>query len=283
MSTANADKHGRPSEPGEYDDGMQALLQIMWGDGYLSPGGTAEVARLLEGCDISGCTVLDIGCGLGAIDQLLVDEYHAASVIGIDVDPSLLARMQARIERASMTDRIQGLQVGSGALPFADGSFDVVFSKDSLVQIPDKPVIFAEVLRVLRPAGRFIASDWLRGGTSEYSPEMLEFFRLEGIAYNMATLDESAASLRAAGFEYVEVRDRHDWYLGLAQRELEAMEGPLHPMIARRIGVERARHFIDNWRQLVIVLGRGELRPGHLKALKPKAAQRDDPPSAPVV
>ena len=281
MNATNADKHGRPSEAGEYDEGMQTLLQIMWGDGYLSPGGTAEVARLLDGCDISGCTILDIGCGLGAIDQLLVDEYHAASVIGIDVDPSLLARMQARIGRALMADRIQGLQVGSGPLPFADGSFDVVFSKDSLVQIPDKPAIFAEVLRVLRPTGRFIASDWLRGGTSEYSQEMLEFFRLEGIAYNMATLDESAAALRAAGFENVEVRDRRDWYLDLARRELEAMEGPLHPMIAQRIGVERARHFIDNWRQLVIVLTRGELRPGHLKAVKPKAAQRDDPPSAP--
>lgn len=282
MSGANADKHGHPSEPGEYDEGMQTLLQIMWGDGYLSPGGTAEVARLLDGCDISGCTILDIGCGLGTIDQLLVDEYHAASVIGIDVDPSLLEHMRARIERALMTDRIQGLQVGSGPLPFADGSFDVVFSKDSLVQIPDKPAIFAEVRRVLRPLGRFIASDWLRGGTSEYSPQMLEFFRLEGIAYNMATLDESAAALCAAGFENVEVRDRHDWYLDLAQRELEAMEGPLHPMIAQRIGVERARHFIDNWRQLVIVLARGELRPGHFKAVKPKAAQRDDPPSAPA-
>jgi hypothetical protein len=100
---------------------------------------------------------------------------------------------------------------------------------------------------------------------------MMEFFRLEGIAYNMATLGESAEALRAAGFDNVEIRDRHGWYLDLAQRELEAMEGSLHPMIEQRIGVERARHFIDNWRQLVIVLQRGELRPGHLKAVKPKA------------
>jgi ubiquinone/menaquinone biosynthesis C-methylase UbiE len=280
MSPTDAEKHGRPSEPGEYDEGMQALLQIIWGDGYLSPGGAAEVARLLEGSDISGCAILDIGCGLGAIDELLVKEYHAASVIGIDVDPSLLERMRARIERARLTGSIQGLQVTGGPLPFADASFDVVFSKDSLVQIPDKPAIFAEVLRVLRPAGRFIASDWLRGGKAQYSPEMLEFFRLEGIAYNMATLAESAERLRAAGFDKVEIRDRHDWYLELAKRELLAMEGPLHPMIAQRIGFERARHFIDNWRQLVIVLERGELRPGHLKAVKPRALQKADPPAA---
>jgi ubiquinone/menaquinone biosynthesis C-methylase UbiE len=268
MNADESTKIGRLSEPGEYDDGMQALLQIIWGDGFLSPGGPAEVARLLEGSDITGCTVLDVGCGLGAIDELLVRNYHAAEVVGIDVDPSLLQSMQSRIETAGMTGRIRGLLVDGGPLPFAERTFDVVFSKDSLVQIPDKPAIFAEVLRVLRPGGRFIASDWLRGGGPEYSTAMLEFFRLEGIAYNMATLDESAQGLRAAGFEDVEIRDRHGWYLELAQRELEAMEGSLNPLIVHRIGPERARHFIDNWRQLVVVLRRGELRPGHLKAVK---------------
>src|SRR6202051_405406 len=108
MSPMDTAKIGRSSEPGEYDDGMQALLQIIWGDGYLSPGGAAEGARLLEGSDIGGCAVLDIGCGLGAIDELLVKEYHAASVIGIDVDPSLLEHMRARIERARMTGCLQG-------------------------------------------------------------------------------------------------------------------------------------------------------------------------------
>ncbi len=269
MSGMESAKIGRNSEPGEYDEVMQALLQIIWGDGFLSPGGAAEVARLLEGSSISGCTVLDIGCGLGAVDQILVRDYGAASVTGIDVDPSLLAEMERRIARADMTQRIRGQLVSAGALPFADASFDVVFSKDSLVQIPDKPAIFREVLRVLRPGGKFIASDWLRGDGTGYSDEMMEFFRLEGIAYNMASLAESAAALRTAGFAAIEVRDRHEWYLELAQRELKSMEGPLHATIVERIGNDRARHFIDNWRQLVIVLKRGELRPGHLKAAKP--------------
>ncbi len=270
--TGEPGKVGRPSEPGEYDEGMQALLQIIWGDGFLSPGGAAELARLLEDSDIAGSEVLDIGCGLGAVDELLVKDYGAASVTGIDIDPSLLAGMQARIERAGLAQSVRGVRVDSGPLPFADASFDVVFSKDALVQIPDKPAIFVEVLRVLRPGGRFIASDWLRGGSGAYSPQMLEFFRLEGIAYNMATLAQSAEALRTAGFLNVEVRDRHGWYLNLAQAELEAMEGRLNPLIVHRIGPERARHFIDDWRQLVVVLKSGELRPGHLKAAKPPQA-----------
>jgi ubiquinone/menaquinone biosynthesis C-methylase UbiE len=262
------------SEPGEYDADMLTLLQILWGDGFLSPGGAAEIARLLEGSDIAGCRVLDIGCGLGAVDALLVTEYRAASVVGIDIDPALIASMKTRIERAGLGARIEAMAVNGGALPFAADSFDVVFSKDAIVQIPDKAAMFAEVLRVLRPGGRFIASDWLRGGSGPYSPEMLEFFRLEGITYNMATLEESAARLSESGFTEVDIRDRHAWYRELAHQELDAMMGPLNAVITARIGSTRTAHFVDDWRQLVLVVDRGELRPGHLKANKPAAPMR---------
>ncbi len=261
-------KLDQPSAAGEYDASMQALLQIVWGEGFLSPGGPEEIARLLEGTDIGGCSVLDIGCGLGAVDQLLVTRHGAGAVVGIDIDPDLLAQLHSRIEAAGLSDRIRGQRVEPGPLPFADASFEVVFSKDSLVQIPDKVGLFAEVHRVLKPGGRFIASDWLRGGEGAYSAAMLEFFRLEGIAYNMATLGASAQALQAAGFADVEVRDRNAWYLALAEREVAAIEGPWKPLITRQIGQERAEHFIANWRQLVVVLRAGELRPGHLKAVK---------------
>jgi ubiquinone/menaquinone biosynthesis C-methylase UbiE len=263
-------KIDQPSVAGEYDASMQVLLQLIWGDGFLSPGGAEEVARLLEGSDITGCHVLDIGCGLGAIDELLVGHHGAGSVIGVDIDPGLLRQMVARIKRAGLADRIRSRLVEPGPLPFADASFDVVFSKDSLVQVPEKTALFAEINRVLRPGGRFIASDWLRGGQGAYSAEMVEFFRLEGIAYNMASLAESVAALRAAGFADVEGRDRNDWYLALARRELTAMEGPLMPMILEAIGADRTDHFIANWRQLLVVLARGELRPAHLRAVRPR-------------
>jgi ubiquinone/menaquinone biosynthesis C-methylase UbiE len=151
VSRPEASKIGGLSEPGEYFESMLALLQIIWGDGFLSPGGSEEVARLLEDCSIAGCKVLDIGCGLGAIDELLVREHGANSVIGVDIDPQLVERMHTRMARAGLSDRIKGRRVDGGPLPFEAASFDVVFSKDSLVQIPDKAAIFAEILRVLRP------------------------------------------------------------------------------------------------------------------------------------
>lgn len=263
-------KIDQPSEVGEYDAGMQTLLQLIWGDGFLSPGGAAEVAYLLEGSDIAGCSVLDIGCGLGAVDELLVTRHGARSVLGVDVDPGLLATMAGRIERAGLAGCITTLCVSPGPLPLPDGSFEVCFSKDAVVQIPDKASLFADAHRVLRAGGQLIVSDWLRGGSGEYSADMLEFFRLEGIAYNMANLQETTAVLARAGFVEIEVHDRNDWYCDLARRELAALKGELRPLVVERIGRQRADHFVNNWRQLVLVLERGELRPAHLKARKPE-------------
>ena len=261
-------KVDQPSEAGEYDAGMQTLLQLLWGEGFLSPGGAAEVAYLLEGSNIAGCSVLDIGCGLGAVDELLITRHGARSVLGVDIDPALLATMAQRIERAGLGARITPLRVEPGPLPFANDSFDIVFSKDAIVQIPDKAAVFSDAYRLLRPGGRLIVSDWLRDGSGSYSEEMLEFFRLEGIAYNMANMAETTAALAAVGFLEIEVRDRNAWYRALARRELAALEGDLRPLVSERIGTERAKHFVNNWRQMVRVLERGELRPAHLKARK---------------
>jgi len=262
-------KIDRPGEVGEYDQGMLALLQIVWGEGFLSPGGAEEVARILEGSDIRGRRVLDIGSGLGGVDFLLLREHGARHVTGIDLEPGLVRTANERALREGRAQDLDFRVVTPGPLPFADASFDVVFSKDSLVQIPDKRALFAEARRVLAPGGRFIAGDWLRGGSGPLSPQMLEFIRLEGITYNLATFDETRAALASAGFADIELRDRNAWYLELARRECRAIAGEWKALIESKIGAERARHFATNWEQLLVVLGRGELRPAHLRARLP--------------
>ena len=61
-----------------YDDLTVDFLEALWGDGYLSPGGPDEVARILAGLDLAGRTVLDIGCGSGGITVSLARDYGAA-------------------------------------------------------------------------------------------------------------------------------------------------------------------------------------------------------------
>ena len=54
-----------PSSTGQYNEKFIIALQWMWGDGFLSPGGPEEVASMLEDVDLRGCSVLDVGSGLG--------------------------------------------------------------------------------------------------------------------------------------------------------------------------------------------------------------------------
>src|SRR5210317_64655 len=91
----------------EYDDNLMALLEGLWGEGFMSPGGTAEVDRYLDGIDLSGLSVLDIGCGLGGVDLHLVREHGAARVIGIDIDPALIERCKRLAEKYRATEQLQ--------------------------------------------------------------------------------------------------------------------------------------------------------------------------------
>ena len=124
-----------------YDDLTVDFLEALWGDGYLSPGGPDEVARILAGLDLAGRTVLDIGCGSGGITVSLARDYGAAKVIGIDVEAPVCAKARARAEAAGLADRVEIRQVAPGPLPLPDASVDLVFSKDSIVHIPDKAAL----------------------------------------------------------------------------------------------------------------------------------------------
>ncbi|RMD88595.1 MAG: methyltransferase domain-containing protein, partial [Alphaproteobacteria bacterium] len=74
-----------------YDERHLALLEALWGEGYLSPGGPEEVARILDGVALAGREVLDIGCGAGGITVALAADFGAARVVGIDVEPVVCA------------------------------------------------------------------------------------------------------------------------------------------------------------------------------------------------
>lgn len=73
---------------------------------------------------------------------------------------------------AGLADRIGLIRVAPGALPLPEATFDVVFSKDSITHIPDKHALMAEVFRVLKPGGMFLASDWPIGTEGGPSPGM---------------------------------------------------------------------------------------------------------------
>ena len=251
----------------EYDDDFVAALEMVWGEGYLSPGGEEEVSRIVADTDLSGKHVLDIGCGAGGIDLVLAEKFGAARVTGIDTEKSLIDKCQARAMQSSVSDQLEFVHVVPGPLPFSDGYFDVVFSKDSLIHIEDKLSICAEVFRVLKPGGVFIASDWMRGN-GPVSEELQTYIDLEDLGFGMGSLDDYQNALENSGFASTRFVDRNAWYTREARREHQRLSGELYNRLVATVGQELTDHEINTWKAMRKVLEKGDLRPTHWRAVK---------------
>ena len=113
----------------EYTPNSIAVCQMVWGDGFLSPGGEAHLDKIVAGLDLQDKLTLDIGCALGGFDVLLAKKY-GAQVIGLDVEAHLLDHGRKRVVDAGLSDRIDLQLYDPGPLPFPNEKFDVVFSKE---------------------------------------------------------------------------------------------------------------------------------------------------------
>ncbi|MDF2763613.1 MAG: SAM-dependent methyltransferase [Rhodospirillales bacterium] len=254
--------------PEEYGDDMVALLQLIWGEGFMTPGSVPYIRRTIAGRDLRGKKVLDIGSGLGGHDIVLARD-HGAEVVGIDIEPELVRRARRLIEREGLSGQIRSELVEPGALPFPAETFDVIYSSAAFTQIADKKGMFAECFRVLKPGGLLLFYDWMKA-PGPYSEDMQYFFKMEGLTYAMDTLEAHGRILAEAGFADIELEDATEEYRRDAHREYELLKGELRQRMIELIGPEKAEHFIEDWRSMTVVLDRGEMRPGRYRARKPE-------------
>jgi ubiquinone/menaquinone biosynthesis C-methylase UbiE len=126
-------------------------------------GGDANRSTLLEEMDLAtGERVLDIGCATGTLIVLLKQLRPGIAVVGLDPDPSALARAERKARRAGVL--VHFSRGFSDQLPFANGSFDRVSITFmfSLLSLSEKEATLREIARVLRPGGSFHLLDLLK-------------------------------------------------------------------------------------------------------------------------
>jgi SAM-dependent methyltransferase len=100
--------------------------------------------------------VLDVACGAAHAAEQVAPRVR--QVVGVDLTPSLLEVGAQRLHDAGVTNVL--LQEGSAsALPFVDGSFDVVFCRAALHHFGDQHGAVTEMARVCRPGGRVVVAD----------------------------------------------------------------------------------------------------------------------------
>jgi tocopherol O-methyltransferase len=160
---------------GSFYDDASDLWEGVWGahmhhghygpDGLERPATPQEAQRLLIeellrwGEVRQAANVLDVGCGIGGSTLYLASRFGAAAT-GVTLSGRQAERARQRSTAAGLGDRVRLQVADAAALPFADGSFDLVWSLESGEHMPDKGAFLRECCRVLAPGGRLIVATW---------------------------------------------------------------------------------------------------------------------------
>ena len=250
----------------EYDESLISVLELIWGEGFMAPGGEGNVDKLVEGLELRDKRVLDIGCGLGRPACILAKKY-GAYVVGTDLESHLIERSTQRATEAGLTEQTEFIVVEPGLLDFADDSFDIIVSSGAFTQIDDKQGMYKECLRALKPGGVLSCYDWMKS-EGEYSQDMLHWFEVEGLTYAMETIEQHQRLLLAAGFKTVTMSDRSPWFRKKVKQELEQIKTEHFPEIVKLIGQKKAEHFLEDWRITTVVCDKEEMLQVYSRGIK---------------
>ncbi len=182
-------------------------------DNYAELEGYNPDADLGLGCGLptqfaqiqAGDTVLDLGSGAGNDAFVARAETGATGkVIGVDFTPTMIRRARENAEKLNFHN-VEFRQGDIEDLPVSDQSVDVVVSNCVLNLVPDKPKVFGEIMRVLRPGGHFSISDIvLVGELPEALRNAAEMYA--GCVSGAIQKDEYLDIIRQTGFENLSVQ-----------------------------------------------------------------------------
>ncbi len=155
-----------------------------------------------------GEVVVDLGCG-GGLDVFLAAAKvgPTGKAIGIDMTPEMLALARQNATKGNNGQPITNVEFHQATidqLPLPDGSVDCVISNCVINLAPDKPAVFREIVRVLKPGGRLAVSDIAlkKPLPAEVSQDIMAYV---GCIAGAVLIEEYRRQLAEAGFAAVEV------------------------------------------------------------------------------
>lgn len=164
----------------QFYDASSNLWEQIWGEhmhhGYYGADGQQKkdrrqaqidlIEELLKWAEVGqAANILDVGCGIGGSTLYLADKFKA-SATGITLSPVQANRARERAQAAGMTSGGAGVPTANFLvadalnMPFADESFDLIWSLESGEHMPDKVKFMQECSRVLKPGGTLLMVTW---------------------------------------------------------------------------------------------------------------------------
>ena len=157
----------------------------------------------------AGQTVVDLGSG-GGFDCFLAAKQvgDTGRVIGIDMTPDMLSKARANAEKIQ-AENVEFRLGEIEHLPVADNSADIIMSNCVINLSPDKPGVYRDAYRILKPGGRLAISDII---ATEPLPEEIQqnLALVSACVGGAATIDDTRAMLAEAGFIDIKIKPKDE-------------------------------------------------------------------------
>ncbi|MDX8514069.1 class I SAM-dependent methyltransferase [Mesorhizobium captivum] len=195
---------------------------------------TAELAKLAG--ITADMAVLDVGSGVGGPARFLAATY-GCNVTGVDLSEPFVEAAVYLTERTGQGAKVLFKAGSALALPFGDGGFDVVLLQHVAMNIADRPLLYREIRRMLKPGGKFATFDVVLNGGDPHYPVPWAKTPAKSFLLSAAATCEA---IEAAGFRMLvqqdDTADAKTWFAALRA------SGPPPSL---NLGVVMGRSFAD--------------------------------------
>ena len=218
-------------------------------------GGLAATAAFAARVGISSETaVLDAGSGLGGPARYLAETF-GCKVEGVDLSPDYVAVATLLTNRANLVDKVVFREGDLSALPFEDSRFDLVWTQHVAMNIADRPGLYRELRRVLKPGGRLAFYDPL-AAAGHLAPIYPVPWAQTAETSTLFTAEQTHTTLEQAGFAVRSIDDVTQEAMGwAAQQPPPSAPGGINPgMIVGARMAEMVSNFMRNLRENRVVL-----------------------------
>ena len=230
----------------------------------LHVGGRESIEALAAFMDLKpGMRLLDVGCGVGGPARYFAE--RGCVVTGIDLTEEFVRTAKELTKLLKLSEAAQFQQGSALELPFESRAFDACYMVHVGMNIKDKPLLFREVGRAIRPGGRFAIFDIMRVSSADL-PFPLPWALTPATSF-VATVDEYRGALEAAGFQVVHERGRRQFAIESMERmRAQAASGSPQTLGVHILMGEQAPLMLKNVNQAIAA---GTLEPIELVGLMP--------------
>jgi phosphoethanolamine N-methyltransferase len=251
---------------GQYTRAGILRYEKVFGHGYVSTGGhetTEYLCEKLGGSLRPGVRVLDVGSGIGGAMFHLAKAYGAI-VTGVDLAPEMIKLAEERAQELAAPSTVTSILGDVLTQPF-DSRFGIVWSRDALMHLPDKPRLFSHLLGLTEPGGRLVITDYARG-VGEGSPEFRAYIASTG--YHVVDPAAYGKFLEGAGYVDVRVEDATDRFVGILEREIAYLDANRADFL-RSFSEDDLNYLVERWKMKVRFCQAGDMKWGIYLASKP--------------